>query len=77
MSTSDKLIEIANNVAAVYAAGVAAGQASASTNINNISFTNFHFGETDFDNMSGSVNVPYTLESKPIAIFISSNKSIT
>lgn len=73
MSTSDKLTQIANNVAAVYAAGVAAGQALAS----NISFTKFNFGDTDFDNMSGSANIPHTLSSKPIAVFISSNKSIT
>lgn len=77
MSTADKLQQIANNVAAVYAAGFDAGQASASVQIGNISITPFDFKDFDFDDMNGSFNIPHSLGTVPVGAFISSNKTPT
>lgn len=77
MSTADKLQQIANNVAAVYAAGFDAGQASASVQIGNISITPFDFKDFDFDDMNGSFNIPHSLGTVPVGAFISSNKTLT
>lgn len=77
MSTSDKLTQIANNVAAVYAAGVEEGRSQASVNLGNISITTFDFEDTDFDNMNGTKDVDHSLGTIPVSMYITANKTIT